>query len=94
MALTIRAWIDHPRIGCGFREFVVAKIGPKWVHLITAATGEHIEITRSEYDSLKPTELRYRPGRLASRLRRNAEAFGQDTLLLKGALADLRQVQL
>lgn len=93
MIAVVRLWLDHPQVGCGWRQYVVAQLGRKWVRLVVLATGQSIRIARSAYDGAKPQPIpKVSARRTASRLRRNAQTHGYEkSASVKAALAVLRE---
>lgn len=63
----IRLYVDHPKIGCGFRPFLVLKTGRVWAHLLATETAETIKIPVADLKWAKPLPLK--SGRLARRLK-------------------------
>lgn len=88
-AQVVWLWIDHPKCGCGSRRWVAIE-GRKWVQLVMTATGEHIRIGLEEFRRFKRPDLTADHRRIATRLKRNAATFGNETVAVKEAIAALR----
>lgn len=52
----IRIWLDHPRIGCGWRRAIVLRVGPKWVRLMFYPN-EAITIPREAFERARPLRV-------------------------------------
>jgi hypothetical protein len=91
-AQVVWLWLDHPRFGCGRRQYI-AQCGRKWVQLTLVATGEGAQISIAEFEQAarftwqgkKPTS----PEKARRRLRANAKVFGEETNRTKDALEAL-----
>jgi hypothetical protein len=59
--------IDHPRIGCGTRRFVVLAIGRKWVLLFHAPTLHQLKVARG----CAVTSVNFKPPIVSKIIRRN-----------------------
>lgn len=75
-----RLWLMHPALGAGWRDYLVLRIGPKWVRVIEIGTMTSATVARKDYDSAARYQQPafYQPARLARRLRRNAKTFGSN----------------
>ena len=94
MIATVRLWLDHPQVGCGWRYYAVARMGRKWVRLVALASGESFAISRADYERARPQPAAFTARKTAQRLRRNAKVYGCDgSTSVKAALENLREVQ-
>lgn len=84
----VRLYIDHPRVGCGFRAFLVLRTGRIWAHLICTETAEAVKVPVGDLRWAKPMPLK--PTRLARRLRAVAKDYSVETEALKEAIALLK----
>lgn len=84
----IRLYVDHPRIGCGNRIFLVLKTGRVWAHLIAAGTAELIKVPVGDLRWAKP--LPFKPGRAVKRLRAVAKTYGVETDAVREAITMLK----
>lgn len=84
----IRLYVDHPKIGCGFRAFLVVKTGRIWAHLVSTDTAEAIKVPVGDLKWAKP--LTFHPRRRLNRLRRVAKEYGIETEGLKDTMRSLR----
>ena len=84
----IRIWIDNKKVGCGFRDFLVLRTGPKWTFLISTDNAETVKVPSSEMRFAQ--DMLLKPTRAARRLRNVAKTYGVDTVALKEALSGLR----
>lgn len=64
----VSAWIDHPKLGCGERQFVVLKEGRKKVRLLAWATLTTVTLTVDDYRRARPRPVPVEPRDLARRL--------------------------
>lgn len=85
----ISLYLDHPKVGCGWRRYVVLTVGPKWARLVSAETAEAIRIPAKELATGRPLPIK--PTRAARRLRDVAKTYGEDTSAVREAMAVLRQ---
>lgn len=85
----VRLYLDHPRVGCGWRQYLVLTVGPKWARVINIESAETIKIPAAELRHAKDMPLK--PARAARLLRTVAKTYGRDTLnATREALAELR----
>lgn len=84
----ISLYLDHSKVGCGWREYLVLKEGPKWTKLISTATADAITIPSTEMKWARDVPLK--KTRAARRLRAVAKTYGVDSVALKEALSGLR----
>lgn len=91
IARTVKMWLDHDKLGCGWRDFVVLE-GRKWATLIVVGSGEHARMTMTDpvfvlriHKSIEIDRERTR-----KRLRRNAKVFGTEDATIKEALELLK----
>lgn len=79
----IFANIDHEKVGCGERLFVVVKVGYKWVRLFYPSTLTGFTIPREQFDRLKvrPAD----PVRTARLLRKHRKLYSRLGLNTGGA---------
>lgn len=92
MSKYIRLYIDHPRIGSGFRNVLVLAQGPKWARLLITATGEHIKVPAADLKFATPLPFKLIPTRAAKRLRNVAKTYGVETEAIKDGLAILKEM--
>ncbi len=85
----IRLYVDHPRIGCGFRDWLVTSTGPKWAHLVSCDTAEIIKVPVTDLKFAKP--LPVKPARRIKRLRAVAKTYGIETQAFKDVVRQLKQ---
>lgn len=81
--------IDNRKLGCGWRDFLVLKVGRKWVSLLAIGSMDKITMSVREYEELAPSarELKVRRSKLNKRLRVNAATYGASDALLREAIA-------
>jgi putative component of toxin-antitoxin plasmid stabilization module len=84
----VSLYLDHPKVGCGWRIYLVAKEGRKWVKLIAIGTAETVTVPAEVMKTAR--ELKLKPTATARRLRRVATTYGVDTATVKEALSGLR----
>lgn len=84
--MIVLLWIDHAKIGCGSREFLVLKSGRKWVSLLALATLDRIKIKKAEFDAAKAKPLPYSKARLIRRIRTNALTYGASKAIVRDAI--------
>lgn len=84
----IRLYVDHPRIGCGFRDWLVIRTGRVWAHLVSCDTAEIIKVPVGDLRFAK--DLPVKANRRIKRLREVAKTYGQDTEQFKEALGLLK----
>lgn len=84
----ISLYLDHPKVGCGWRSYLVLTVGPKWVRLLSTETAETIKVPASELRFAR--EEKIKPSRALRRLRKVAATYGVDTEAVKEALSGLR----
>ena len=86
-------WLDTEKFGCGRRLFH-ATIARKWCHLVLVATGETGKLPVAEYERTKMQTYQgakpIKQDKARKLLRRNAAAFGTDTIAVKEALEALK----
>lgn len=86
----ISLYLDHPKVGCGWRPYIVLKSGRLWASLLATETAERIKIPVGLLKTGRP--LPVKRTRMARRLREVARTYGeQDSVAVKDALAVLRQ---
>lgn len=92
MVQYLSLYLDHPKVGCGWRAYLVLKEGHKWTRLFCTETAEALTLPRKDADKLikEGTVLALKPTRLAKRIRSVAEAYGVETQDVKAALLLLR----
>lgn len=83
----IDLWIDHPKIGCGRRHFLVLKEGRTLVKLLSTGTMETITVPKAILARAIPVTIK--PSRLARRMRATAETY--DRAALERAIAAGRE---
>jgi hypothetical protein len=85
-------YLDHPKVGCGWRSYLILKEGRKWTRLLCTETAEAMTLSRKDADKLikegKPLVLK--PTRLAKRIRAVAKTYNIDTQDIKAALTLLK----
>ena len=90
----INAWLDDRRAGCGRRDFLVARVGRKWVSLVALGSLSTVKLSRAKFDALllsKATRrVEYKPTRLRRRIKTNAATYGVDSALVTGALRAIK----
>lgn len=86
----VRMWVDHDKLGCGWRDFVVVE-GRIWATLIVVATGEHAKFRMSDPFFVGAIHKSKELDRVNTRkrLRRNAKEFGYDDNTVQDALKEL-----
>jgi hypothetical protein len=84
-------YLDHPKVGCGWRLYLVTAIGPKWVKVTCTETADSLSIPRAEFDRMKPQPMKLVRTRVARRLRIVATCYGlEKTAAVRAALAMLK----
>lgn len=89
----LRLWIDHPKVGCGWRSYLVVREGRKWTRLLCTETAESLMLSEGEWAPIKnrSVQLPFKRTRVARRLREVAKTYGHaDARVVKDALAMLR----
>ena len=92
MATTVSCatmWIDHDKLGCGMRDFVVTQ-GRKWAHLIVVATGEHARVPVNAVPAMLRRSRELPLDKTRKRLRRNATTFGTMDNLIAETLDSMK----
>lgn len=85
-------YLDHPKVGCGWRSYLVVKEGRIHARLVYAATGESLTVPKTAITHGR--DLPLKPTRMAKRLRAVARTYGlEDSRGVKDALAMLRSVK-
>lgn len=85
----LRLYLDHPKVGCGWRAYLVLKVGRIHARVICTESADAITIPKTELAHGRPLPLK--PTRAARMLRAVARTYGQeDTGAVKDALAQLR----
>ncbi len=69
----VSLYLDHRAVGCGWHRYLVLRLGPKWVRLISTENAEAFTIARKDF---APTPVDLKPTRLARRLRGIAQDYG------------------
>lgn len=54
----VRLWLDHPKIGCGYRVLIIIRKGPKWVRLFNPYSGDGVSIARAEWERMRAEDFR------------------------------------
>lgn len=80
----ISLYLDHPTVGCGWRQYLVLEVGRKFARLICTENAEPMKIDATLLRSAKAVE--FKPRRLAKRLRHVALTYHrEDSWALKRA---------
>lgn len=84
--------IDHEKVGCGWRSYLVLTIGRKWVRLLSTDNAAALTISLLEYNEALKTArpMVLKRTRLAKHIREAARAFTVDSNAVDDALAFLR----
>jgi hypothetical protein len=64
------AWLDHPKLGCGERSFVVVRAGRTRLRLLATASLRFVTVARGDLTRVQAIDLA--PARLARRLKLRA----------------------
>lgn len=62
-------WLDHERVGCGRRIFIVAKLGRTQVRLVSPASLVGVTVDRDAFARGAPAPVPHRRRDLARRIR-------------------------
>jgi len=68
----VRLYVDHPKVGCGWRGFVVVKRGHKLAHLLYPPTLAAITVPINDLAAAEAPPVN--PGKLAARIKRTRRA--------------------
>ena len=86
----VELYLDHPAVGCGWRRYLVLRLGPKWVRIICTENAEALSISRIAFLPRQPT-FPVKRTRLARRLKAIAADYGKASSTdVKMALGILR----
>ncbi len=69
----VSLYLDHRAVGCGWHRYLVVRLGPKWVRLISTENADAITIARKDF---QPKVIEGKPTRLARRLQDVARDYG------------------
>lgn len=84
-------YLDNPKVGCGWRLYLITAMGPKWVRTVCTETAEAVAIPRASFDTMKKQPMKLVRTRAARRLRDVAKSYGLiDSPAVRVALALLR----
>lgn len=87
----VRLYLDHPKVGCGWRSYLVVDVGRVWAKVICTENAEPLKIPVTDLAHGKIED--FKPRRLAKRLKANALTYHrEDSWALKVArrmLADM-----
>jgi hypothetical protein len=84
----LELYLDDAAVGCGWRRYLVVRLGPKWVRLVCTENAEPVTVARKNF---LPRPLELKPTRLLRRLRAIAADYGKsDDQTVKLALGILR----
>ena len=72
----LNLYLDHAKVGCGWRAYVLIRVGRKWARLVCTETAETLSIEVKELRGARP--LPFKRTRLARRLRQVARDYGQE----------------
>jgi hypothetical protein len=89
----VRLYLDHPIIGCGYREFLVLKRGRKWVRLLCISIFDAVTLPQSLFTSMTMTALPFKKGRLEARVRENARLYAARNGLLQEAVRVVKKAK-
>ncbi len=89
-----QVWLDHPRLGCGWRAFLLLREGHKYATLICTENAEPLTIPLAEWRTLERKPLPLSASRLARRLRALGKTYSRETRLLSLAIALLKPTPL
>lgn len=82
-------YLDHPKVGCGWRAYLVLKEGRKHARILCTETAEAFTVPVLTLKSGRPMPLK--PSRCARRLRDTARAYGMEkTSAVRDALRLLK----
>lgn len=82
-------YLDHPKVGCGWRRFLVVKEGKKYATVICLENAEPLKLDMKELCSGKPIE--FKPRRVEKRLRATARIYArEDSWAVKDAIKALK----
>lgn len=83
-----RFYLDHPRIGCGFRNLLIVKRGRKWVTLLEPASLRHVKVAVGEFEKAYQQDQSKLLKKYQQRVRRARKL--QDNLGLKYSKATVK----
>ena len=84
--MIFKLWLDDPRVGLGWRHFLVLSRGPKWVRLLSISSFDTLKLSTAKFDAYKPRPIFFPRTRLLKRLRANAEIYNASKSLRAEAL--------
>lgn len=85
----VTLYLDHPKVGCGYRRFLVLKVGRKEVRLLCVESAESLKVPVADLKFAKPEA--FKPRRLAKRISNTARTYNRrDSWAVKEGLALLR----
>lgn len=85
----ISLYLDHPKVGCGWRSYLVLKEGRKWATLLCTETAEDLRLPLADLKAGRPLVIK--PSRCARRLRETARTYGlEKTAAVRDALRLLK----
>lgn len=73
----VQMWLDHQRVGCGYRHFLVLKEGHKWTRLVCVGGFVSFTIPTAQYRAAKPEPVKMSRTRLIRRIRDEAKTYGK-----------------
>ena len=85
-AMIFKLWMDDPRVGLGWRHFLVLSRGRKWVRLLAISSFDTLKLSIEKFDSYRLTPISFPRARLLKRLRVNAAIYHASDSLRAEAL--------
>jgi hypothetical protein len=68
----VEMFVNEPRIGCGFRRFVVLSVGPRWAFLFHAPSLQQLKVDRVTFDR-HARQTEFNQSTVGTIIRRNLE---------------------
>jgi hypothetical protein len=72
----VRLYLDHPKVGCGWRGYVVVQVGRVWAKLVCIENAEPLKVPVGQIAHARPME--FKPRRLARRIKANAITYHRE----------------
>ncbi len=88
--MLFEAYIDHQRIGCGYRQFLLLKSGPKWTRVLVVGDMTILKLPTSRWRAARPTPVAVKPSRLRARVKENGRVYRARPSLIREALTAAR----